>query len=66
MFSMCFELTPRAPILDSRIVQFMQPCGIPNPEKDNLTGVTLLCLCLHANMVGAITSYQRSLLFKRI
>ena len=26
MFSMCSELTPRAPILDSRIAQFMQPC----------------------------------------
>ena len=26
MFSMCSELTPRAPIPDSRIAQFMQPC----------------------------------------
>ena len=25
MFSMCSELTPRAPIPDSRIAQFMQP-----------------------------------------
>ena len=28
MFSMCSELTPRAPIPDSRITQFMQPCSI--------------------------------------
>ena len=26
MFSMCSELTPRAPILDTRIAQLMQPC----------------------------------------
>ena len=29
MFSMCSELTPRAPIPDSRIAQFMQPCVQP-------------------------------------
>ena len=28
MFSMCAELPPRAPIPDSRIAQFMQPCVI--------------------------------------
>ena len=27
MFSMCSELTPRARIPDTRIPQFMQPCG---------------------------------------
>ena len=26
MFSMCSELTPRAPIPDTRIPQLMQPC----------------------------------------
>ena len=30
MFSMCSELTPRAPILYSRIAQFMQPCVWPD------------------------------------
>ena len=28
MFSMCFELTPRARMPDTRIPQFMQPCCI--------------------------------------
>ena len=28
MFSMCSELTPRAPIPDTRIPQFMQPCTV--------------------------------------
>ena len=33
MFSMCSELTPRAPIPDSRIAQFMQPClSTPQPS----------------------------------
>ena len=32
MFSMCSELTPRAPIPDSRIAQFMQPCLEDKPE----------------------------------
>ena len=33
MFSMCAELTPRAPIPDSRIAQFMQPClSTPQPS----------------------------------
>ena len=27
MFSMCSELTPRAPIPDTRIPQLMQPCS---------------------------------------
>ena len=30
MFSMCSELTPLAPIPDSRIAQFMQPCLEPS------------------------------------
>ena len=30
MFSMCSELTPHAPIPDSRIAQFMQPCVWPD------------------------------------
>ena len=30
MFSTCSELTPRAPIPDGRMAQFMQPCGTAN------------------------------------
>ena len=45
MFSMCSKLTPRAPIPDSRIAQFMQPCYISSqtisiprsPDGDNKT-----------------------------
>ena len=36
MFSTCSELTPRAPIPDGRIAQFMQPCSyltIPRPPS---------------------------------
>ena len=28
MFSTCSELTPRAPIPDGRMAQFMQPCPL--------------------------------------
>ena len=31
MFSMCSELTPRAPVPDNRIPQLMQPCLTPSP-----------------------------------
>ena len=33
MFSMCSELTPRAPIPDTRIPQLMQPCRWVIPDR---------------------------------
>ena len=35
---------------------FKHILAIPKPQKDNLTGITLLCLCFHTNMVSANTS----------
>ena len=35
MFSMCSELTPRAPIPDTRIPQLMQPCAYPNHSLES-------------------------------
>ena len=37
MFSMCSELTLRAPILETRIPQLMQPCLVVELEKMRLT-----------------------------
>ena len=39
MFSMCSELTPRAPIPDTRIPQLMQPCH--SPSKTVILQLTL-------------------------
>ena len=38
MFSMCSELTPRAPIPDTRIPQLMQPC-VYDEQCDDDNGV---------------------------
>ena len=43
MFSMCSELTPRAPIPDSRIAQFMQP-RLPKVSLEFVTVYFTSCL----------------------
>ena len=47
MFSSCSELTPRAPIPDGKMEQFMQPCLVEGKENAlyfNLIGVKRFCL----------------------
>ena len=54
MFSMCSELTPRAPIPDTRIPQLMQPCSLTPVVETWLMWLWLMRMATHYSVVFSI------------
>ena len=62
MFSTCSELTPRAPILDGRMAQFMQPWLyiVYNSNGDSRTYSGIQRCCVHNNVHSQVYNTSSS------